>query len=68
MRDIVRQPQDDVLQSIDQAVQAVPLAERGSVHALVIRELQHLHEGTLARYGLRPSELLAWKVAQQQLP
>ena len=68
VRDIVRQPQADVLQSMDQAVQVVPVAERDSVHALVIRELQHLHEGTLARYGLRPSELLAWKVAQQLHP
>jgi Fic family protein len=66
VRDIVRQPQADVMQCIDQAVQALPAPEHDNVHALVVQELQRLHEGTLARYGLRPSELAAWKAAQTQ--
>ena len=31
------------------------------VEALVIEELRRLHEGNLARYGLRPSEYQQWK-------
>jgi hypothetical protein len=64
VRDIVRQPQADVLHCIDAATQAVPSAVRAMVHALVVQEMQRLHEGTLARYGLRPSELIAWHTAQ----
>ena len=32
-----------------------------TVEALVIEELRRLHEGNLARYGLRPSEYQQWK-------
>jgi hypothetical protein len=31
------------------------------VQALLIEELRRLHEGMLARYGLRPSEYARWK-------
>jgi hypothetical protein len=44
-----------------------PQADRADVHALLVQELQRLHEGVLARYGLRPSELAAWKAAQNVL-
>jgi hypothetical protein len=27
---------------------------------LLVEELRRLHEGVLARYGLRPSEFAAW--------
>jgi hypothetical protein len=30
------------------------------VKALVVEELRRLHEGVLARYGLRPSEFETW--------
>jgi hypothetical protein len=39
----------------------VPESEREQVQALVVEELRRLHEGVLARYGLRPSELELWK-------
>jgi len=61
VRDVVQQPQADPLRVIDLALESVPLAERADVHALLVQELQRLHEGVLARYGLRPSEFLAWK-------
>jgi hypothetical protein len=44
-----------------------PQPNRADVHALLVQELQRLHEGVLARYGLRPSELAAWKDAQNLL-
>jgi hypothetical protein len=37
------------------------------VHALLVQELQRLHEGVLARYGLRPLELVAWKAGHDAL-
>jgi hypothetical protein len=43
----------------------VPEHERPSVPALIIEELKRLHEGVLARYGLRPSEFAAWKAVHQ---
>ena len=36
-------------------------SEKAAVQALTIEELRRLHEGVLARYGLRPSEYMAWK-------
>ena len=65
IRDVVQHPEADTLAAIAQAVEQVPQAERDEVRALVVQELRRLHEGVLARYGLRPSELNAWKVARQ---
>jgi Fic family protein len=67
IREVVQQPHADTLTTIAQAVAQVPLADRGELQALVVQELRRLHEGVLARYGLRPSELVAWKAAQQSL-
>lgn len=63
IREVVTHPDREPLASIEQAVAArVPEDERGSVQALVVEELRRLHEGVLARYGLRPSEYVAWKM------
>jgi Fic family protein len=64
VRDVVQRSQADPLQVIEHALKPVPQVDRGDVHALLVQELQRLHEGVLARYGLRPSELVAWKTAQ----
>lgn len=55
MRDVVQNPYADTLDAIGQAM----------VQALVVQELRRLHEGVLARYGLRPSELTAWQSVQR---
>ncbi|MGT2509234.1 Fic family protein [Cupriavidus basilensis] len=69
IRDVVMQPNQDALTVIRQAVMAsVPDADRGNVQALIVEELRRLHEGVLARYGLRPSELTVWKAAQMAGP
>ncbi|HEY8904700.1 MAG TPA: hypothetical protein VIM63_01550 [Rhodoferax sp.] len=65
---MVQQPQIDPLRVIEQALEPVPQADRADVHALLVQKLQRLHEGVLARYGLRPSELLAWKTAERVFP
>jgi Fic family protein len=64
VRDVVQQPQVDSLQVIERALGAVAQADRADVHALLVQELQRLHEGVLARYGLRPSELAAWEAVR----
>ena len=40
---------------------------RADLLSLVIEELRRLHEGVLARYGLRPSQLKSWQKAQEYL-
>ncbi len=62
LREIVLHPERDPLSCIEQAVeQHVDAPERPPVQALVVEELKRLHEGVLARYGLRPSQYAAWK-------
>jgi hypothetical protein len=43
----------------------VPEHEQPSVQALIVEELKRLHEGVLARYGLRPSAYAAWKAVHR---
>lgn len=62
IRDVVSAPERDPLSSIHQAVvEQVPPQLQTDVQALIVEELRRLHEGVLARYGLRPSEYAAWK-------
>lgn len=62
LRAVVLHPALDPLSSIQQAVaQRVPTGEQAAVQALIIEELRRLHEGVLARYGLRPSDYAGWK-------
>lgn len=62
LREVVRHPEIDPLSHIQQAVAAqVPAPAQANVQALLIEELRRLHEGVLARYGLRPAEYVTWK-------
>ncbi|UZE28456.1 Fic family protein [Pseudomonas asplenii] len=62
IRDVVQQPELDPLSVIQQVVSdSVSEPEQADVRALLIEELRRLHEGMLARYGLRPSEFATWK-------
>jgi len=59
---VVVQPESDSLTIIRDAVADIENEqEHESVQALVVEELRRLHEGVLARYGLRPSELECWR-------
>jgi len=63
---IVTSPEQDPYAVIQQAVKAkIPESEQKDLQALVIEELRRLHEGVLARYGLRLSEFSAWKAEHQ---
>ncbi|MGT2491672.1 hypothetical protein ACU4GD_16900 [Cupriavidus basilensis] len=60
IRDVVTQPgQDALVRHSPGCPGQCAEAERGSVQALIVEELRRLHEGVLARYGLRPSEFTA---------
>lgn len=62
IREVVRRPDEESLTVIDNVVaELVKEADRPSVRAMVIEELRRVHEGTLARYGLRQSEFLRWQ-------
>ncbi|MGS0740398.1 hypothetical protein ACVBEF_00920 [Glaciimonas sp. GG7] len=55
-------PQTDPLSIIAHSVtEQVAEPERENVQALIVAQLQRLHEGMLARYGLRPAAFVAWK-------
>lgn len=65
IREVVTRPNEDALSVIQETVVAkVPQADRANVQPLIVEELRRLHEGVLARYGLRPSEFTAWKAQQ----
>lgn len=65
VREAVRHPAADTVATVAPCVAAaVPPADRDAVQALVMEELRRLHEGVLARYGLRPAEFAAWRAAQ----
>jgi hypothetical protein len=60
--EVITHPELDPLLCIQQAIIGqVSENEKVSVQALIIEELRRLHEGMLARYGLRPSQYDAWK-------
>lgn len=62
IRAVVTHPERDSLASIQRSVSdRVPAPEQAAVQALIVEELRRLHDGVLARYGVRPSEYAAWK-------
>ena len=65
IREVIIHPELDALSSIQKAVlTSVPSSNQASVQALIVEELRRLHEGVLARYGLRPSDYTTWKAVQ----
>lgn len=66
VREVVQQPTHEPLEVLRECLSRHELgADRNNVEALVIEELRRLHEGVLARYGLRPSELAEWQSKQR---
>lgn len=62
IRDVVLTPDQEAISIMKQAVaNNVTANAQSAVMALIIEELRRLHEGVLARYGLRPSEYQKWK-------
>lgn len=68
VREVVRQPERAPLDIIEECLSGHELgADKDNVEALVIEELRRLHEGVLARYGLRLSEFSQWQSSQRRL-
>ena len=62
LHELITQPELDPLSAIQGAVaDQIPEEQQSAVQALIVEELRRMHEGVLARYGLRPSEYAAWK-------
>ncbi len=62
IHDVVARTGEDALTVIQQGVaEHVDEPNRENVLALIVEELRRLHEGVLARYGLRPAQFAAWK-------
>jgi Fic family protein len=62
IREVVTRPDEESLIVIDNVVaELVKEVDRPSVRAMVIEELRRVHEGTLARYGLRQAQFLRWQ-------
>jgi Fic family protein len=62
LRELITHPELEPLDGIQRAVaERIPKGEQAGVQALLIEELRRLHEGVLARYGLRPSDYTAWR-------
>lgn len=65
IRNVITHAEEDPIRVIRRGVaEHVIEADRENVAALIIEELRRLHEGVFARYGLRPSEVAAWKARQ----
>lgn len=54
-------PQDVIETSLEDETNAI---DKTNISALVLEELRRIHEGVLARYNLRPSQLERWRNAQ----
>jgi hypothetical protein len=62
LREVIIHPERDPFASIQQSVmEHIPEYEQSNLQALIIEELKRLHEGVLARYGVRMSEYTSWK-------
>ena len=67
VRSVVIQPERAPLAIIKEELSEHELeGQKENVEALIIEELRRLHTGVLARYGLRPSEFVAWQSRQKR--
>ncbi len=66
IRELILNCEPEALSYIKNCVkQNIAIQEQAEVQALIIQELRRLHEGVLARYGLRPAQYETWKVKYQ---
>jgi Fic family protein len=62
IREVIAQPEVEPMLCIQKAVtRRIPKEEQLKLQAQIIEELRRMHEGVLARYGVRPSEFAKWK-------
>jgi hypothetical protein len=62
IQEVVLQPDRNPLDIVrEYLAYQVPVVDRSDLEAVIIGELQQLHEGVLMRYRLSPSELADWR-------
>ena len=62
IKEIVMQPESDPMDIIKGRLVGLHINDSlENLEALMIDELRRLHEGTLARYGLRVSQFKVWQ-------
>lgn len=62
IREVVTRVGEEPIEVVQSELAArAPEADRENVASLIIEELRRLHEGVLARYGLRLSEFSTWR-------
>jgi Fic family protein len=75
-RDVIKRVVREVIRGVDvdplamihnKVAELTAEADRESVRAMIVDELRRLHEGALARYGLRVSEFLRWRERQERI-
>ncbi|WP_062270687.1 Fic family protein [Endozoicomonas arenosclerae] len=65
VHEVVLSPDNDPVELIEKLIPAtLDGISKQDFSALIIEELRRLHEGVLARYGLRPSQFKQWKLKQ----
>ena len=63
---IVLQPDADPLELVERLLpEDMQDSDRSDLSSLIIEELRRLHEGVLARYGLKPSQFERWQEVQK---
>lgn len=65
VRGVVTTLPPDTLAWIDARMEQAALEHRALVRTHVIDDLRRLHEGVLARYGLRPPDYERWQEKRQ---
>jgi hypothetical protein len=64
---LVRELNADLLAVIQEEAAKLPEPHQAAFIENVTDDLKRLHEGVLARYGLRPSEFEIWRSRQNRL-
>ena len=66
VNEIVLSPDSDPIDLIEALLpEDIKKTSRSDLSSLIIEELRRLHEGVLARYGLRPSQFKHWQEIQK---
>jgi hypothetical protein len=65
VRAVVQTPNAETQGLIAVAITAVPPQDKAAVSSAILQALKTLHEGVLARYGLKPAEFFTWSNSQR---
>ncbi len=61
VKQVILTPEAQPLDIIESLISNEEDTDKQNIIALALEELRRIHEGVLARYGLRPSQLEKWR-------